>query len=41
MLDVLKRHRLFINLKKYQFYRNKICFLHYVMLVQEVKIEDK
>ena len=41
LLDILKTHRLFANLKKCQFHKNKICFLDYILLVQRVKIEDK
>ena len=41
MLNVLYRHKLFINLKKYRFYKDKICFLGYIVLVSKVKIEDK
>ena len=41
MLDVLQRHKLFANLKKCQFHKDKICFLGYIMLAQGVKIEDK
>ena len=31
VLNVLKRHRLFTNLKKYRFYKNEICFLGYIV----------
>ena len=41
MLDVLRRHRLFANLKKCQFYKDKVCFLSYIVLAQGVRIEDK
>ena len=41
MLDVLHRHGLFANLKKYQFYKNEICFLNYIVSAQKVKIKDK
>ena len=41
MLDVLRKHRLFVNLKKCQFYKDEVCFLGYIMSTQEVKIEDK
>ena len=41
VLDVLRRHKLFANLKKCQFHKNKICFLGYIVLAQGVKIEDK
>ena len=32
VLDILRRHRLFANLKKCQFYKDKVCFLGYVVL---------
>ena len=32
VLDVLKRHRLFANLKKCRFHKDKICFLGYIVL---------
>ena len=41
VLDVLRRHRLFANLKKCRFYKNEVCFLSYVVLIQGVKIKDK
>ena len=33
VLDVLRRHRLFVNLKKYQFHNDEVCFLGYIVLV--------
>ena len=41
MLDVLRKHGLFTNLKRCQFHINEICFLGYIILAQEVKIENK
>ena len=41
VLDVLKRHEFFINLKNCQFYKNEVCFLGYVILAQGVRMEDK
>ena len=41
MLDILKRHKLFANLKKCRFHKDKVCFLSYIVLAQKVKIEDK
>ena len=41
MLDVLQRYRLFANLKKCRFHKDKVRFLGYVILAQGVKIEDK
>ena len=31
MLDVLRRHELFANLKKCQFHKDKVCFLGYIV----------
>ena len=41
VLDVLRRHRLFANLKKCRFHKDKVCFLGYIILAQGVKMEDK
>ena len=41
VLDILRRHRLFANLKKCWFHKDKICFLGYIILAQEVKLENK
>ena len=41
VLDVLRRHGLFTNLKECQFHKNKIYFLGYVVLAQAVRMEDK
>ena len=41
MLDVLQRYRLFANLKKCWFHKDKVCFLGYVMLAQKIRIEDE
>ena len=41
MLYILKKHRVFANLKEYWFYKNKIYFYSYVFLVKKVKIKDK
>ena len=32
LLDVLRRHGLFANLKKCQFHKNEVCFLGYIVL---------
>ena len=32
VLDILRRHRFFINLKKCQFHKNEVCFLSYIVL---------
>ena len=31
VLDVLRRHGLFANLKKYQFHKDEVCFLGYIV----------
>lgn len=41
MLDILRKFSLFANLKKCYFYKNKMHFLGYVILAQEIKIKDK
>ena len=41
VLDILKKHWLFANLKKCQFYKDEVCFLGYITLAQRVRIEDK
>ena len=41
VLDILRRHRLFANLKKYRFYKDEVCFLGYIVLAQGVKMKDK
>ena len=41
MLDILEKYKLFANLKKYWFYKDKICFISYIILALRVKIEDK
>ena len=41
ILKKLRKYGLFANLKKYCFYKNKVCFLEYVMLAQKVQIEEK
>lgn len=41
VFDILEKYKLFINLKKFQFYKNKVCFLDYIILIQKVKIKDK
>ena len=39
-MKVLKTYKLFANLKKCQFYKNEVCFLGNIVLVQRVKMED-
>ena len=41
MLNILQKHKFFVNLKKRRFYKDEICFISYNILAQEVKIEDK
>ena len=41
VLDILQRHRLFANIKKYQFHKNKFCFLGYIILALKVRIKNK
>ena len=41
MLDVLRWHGFFANLKKCQFHKDEICFLGYIVLAQGVRIEDE
>ena len=41
LLDVLKRHGLFANLKKCRFHKDKVCFLGYVLSAQGVRMEDE
>lgn len=41
ILDVLRNHKFFTNLKKYCFHKDKVCFLGYVVLAQGVKIKEK
>ena len=40
-LDFLKKKGFFANLKKSWFHQDEICFLGYVVLAQEVQMEDK
>lgn len=41
VLDVLKRHKLLANWKKCCFYKDKMHFLVYIVLSQEILMEDK
>lgn len=41
VLDILRKHSLFVNFKKCHFCKNKICFLGYAVLSQKIKIKDK
>ena len=41
VLNVLRRYRLFANLKKCQFHKNEVCFLDYIVSAQEIRMEDE
>ena len=41
VLDVLRRYRLFANLKKCRFHKDEVHFLSYVVSAQGVRIEDE
>lgn len=41
VIDLLIKNRFFSNLASYQFYKNKINFLEYVVSAQKIKIEEK
>ena len=41
VLDILRKYDLYANLKKCLFYKNKVCFLGYIVSAQTVSIEDK
>ena len=39
VLDQLRKHSLFVNLKKYWFYQDEIRFLEYVILSKRISME--
>ena len=41
VLDVIRRNRLFANLKKCQFHKDEVCFLGYIVSAQGVRMEDE
>lgn len=41
VLDILRKHGLFANLKKCCFHKDKVCFLGYVMWAPGVRMEDE
>ena len=41
MLDLLRKNSLFANLKKYQFYKDKVQFPRYVVSSHNIQIEDE
>ena len=36
VLDILRKHGLYANLKKCRFYKDEICFLGYIVLAQGI-----
>ena len=41
VLENLRKHSLFANLKKCRFHQDEVCFLGYVVSAQEVQMEDE
>lgn len=41
VLDILRKNGLYVNLKKCCFHKDKVRFLGYVVLAQDIKMEDK
>ena len=41
VLDQFWKYLLFVNLKKYQFYQNKVYFLEYIVSFKDIRIETK
>lgn len=41
MLDQLRKNGFFANLKKFRFYKDKVCFLSYVISVKGVQMKDE
>lgn len=41
IFDIISKYRLFIYLKRCYFYKNKVFFLGYIVLIDNVRIEDK
>ena len=41
VLEELRKHGLFAHLKNCCFYKNEVCFLGYVVLAQELQIEEE
>ena len=41
VLDHLRKHGLYANFKKCQFYQDEVCFLGYVVSAQGIRMEDK
>ena len=40
VLDQLRKHFLFANLKKCQFHQDEVCFLRYIVLSKGISIES-
>ena len=41
VLEILRKNGLFANLKKYQFHKDEVQFLGYVVSSQGIQMEDK
>ncbi len=41
VLEQLRKHSLYVNLKKYQFHKNAVQFLGFVILAQGIRMEEK
>ena len=41
VLEKLKKHGLFADLKQCQFHKDEVCFLEYVVLAQRIRIKDE
>lgn len=41
ILDIIQKHGLFANLKKFYFHKNKFYFLNYIVLTQSIHKKDK
>ena len=41
VLEELRKHGLFANLKKCQFHKDEVCILEYIVSAQRVQIEDE
>ena len=41
VLNNLRKYRLYANLRKCRFYKDEICFLGYMVLARDIRMEDK
>ena len=41
VLDQLRKHNLYTDLKKYRFHQDKVCFLGFVVLVQSIRMKER